>query len=204
MQAWIRNTLFGVVLVCSTLIGMGVYLELQDRATTDAGLPKAGQLRGAPEDLPEFSLHDVSGKMRSISEWSGQPLLINFWATWCAPCRREIPLLQDLHTRKSISGIQVVGIAIDRQSDVEIFLAEYGVNYPNLVGEADAMKVSSLFGLDTLGLPFSVLSGANGKILTVHVGEIDAQQLSALIAISQAYEAGQLSLLAARDKLADI
>jgi len=183
---------------------MRVYLELQARATHDDGLPEAGQLSGAPENLPAFSLHDVSGQMRDIDEWSGQPLLINFWATWCAPCRREIPLLQELHARKSISGIQVVGIAIDRQNDVELFLAEYGVTYPNLVGEADAMATSSLFGLEGLGLPFSVLSGADGKILTVHIGEIDADQMAGLIAISQAYEAGRLPLDAARRQLAEL
>ncbi len=204
MNAWVRNTLFGVALICSAVLGMRLYLELQARATSDDGLPEAGQLRGAPENLPAFSLHDVAGNLRRIDEWSGQPLLINFWATWCAPCRREIPLLQDLHARESLSGIQVVGVAIDRQSDVELFLAEYGVTYPNLVGEADAMQVSSLFGLDGLGLPFSALSGGDGKILTVHIGEIDARQMTALVAISQAYENGQLSLVAARQKLAGI
>jgi len=183
---------------------MRLYLELQARATSNDGLPEAGQLSEAPENLPAFSLNDIAGKMRSIDEWSGQPLLINFWATWCAPCRREIPLLQELHTRESISGIQVIGIAIDRQNDVQTFLAEYGVTYPNLVGEADAMKVSSLFGLEGLGLPFSVLSGADGKILTVHIGEIDGNQLAALTAISQAYEAGELSLPVARRQLAGL
>ena len=187
-------------MLCSMIIGMRVYLELDARAP-DGSLPATGQFRNAPEELPEFSLPDVAGETRQISEWSGQPLLINFWATWCAPCRREIPLLQDLHTRESITGIQVIGIAIDRRSDVERFLAEYGVNYPNLVGEAEAMQVSSLFGLEGLGLPFSALSGADRKILTVHIGEIDSDQLAELVMVSQAYEAGSLSLNAARRQL---
>lgn len=186
------------------IIGVRVYLELDARIPVESSLPETGQLRGAPDELPEFSLHDVSGSERQISEWAGQPLLINFWATWCAPCRREIPLLQNLHAQKSIHGIQVIGIAIDRLSDVEIFIAEYGVTYPNLVGEADAMQVSSLFGMDNLGLPFSVLSGSKGEILTVHVGEIDAGQITKMVAVSKAHAAGTTSLGSARSKLGEL
>jgi len=204
VPGWIKNTLFGVVLICAMIIGMRVYLELDARVPADNSLPETGQLRSAPDKLPEFSLHDVSGRERKISEWAGEPLLINFWATWCAPCRREIPLLQNLHAQKSIHGIQVIGIAIDRLSDVETFVAEYGVTYPNLVGEADAMQVSSLFGMDSLGLPFSVLSGSNGEILTVHVGEINAEQITKLVAVSTAYAAGTTSLTAAQSRLGEL
>lgn len=204
MPGWIKNTLFGVALLSCMIIGLRVYLELDARSSAETGLPAIGQLSGAPENLPDFSLSDINGEVREISEWADQPLLINFWATWCAPCRREIPLLQNLHAQKSIHNIQVIGIAIDQRSEVERFLAEYGVNYPNLVGEADAVQVSTLFGLDDLGLPFSVLTGADGKILTVHIGEIEAGQLNQLVAIAQAYARGTTPLATARRQLADL
>ncbi len=204
MPDWTKNLLLAVVMVCSAIIGMRVYLELSAPQPDNSSLPRAGQHAGAPEVLPGFTLNDTAGRARDISEWSGQPLLLNFWATWCAPCRREIPLLQKLHSEQAVHGIQVVGIAIDRRDDVELFLAEYGVTYPNLVGEADAIEVSALFGLEGLGLPFSVLSAADNNILTVHIGEIDGAQLAKLAAVSGRYAAGQLDLQTARDRLADL
>jgi len=201
MQGWIKNTLFAAVMLCAAIIGMSVYLELDTRSHANNGLPQTGQVSGAPEQLPEFILNDLGGEPRNIREWSG-PLLINFWATWCAPCRREIPLLQTLHEDKA--GIQVIGVAIDRLPDVESFVGEYGVTYPNLVGQEDAMQVSDLFGLSGLGLPFSVLTAADRSVLTVHVGEIDAGQLAEMVGIAKSYEAGGMTLAAAREQLAEI
>ncbi len=200
MPAWIRNLLFAVVMLCATIIGIRVYLELRSTPPV-ADLPVTGQVAGAPDTLPHFVLNDVAGRPRNIHEWSG-PLLLNFWATWCAPCRREIPLLQTLHEEQA--GITVIGIAVDRLPDVEAFLGEYGVTYPNLVGQEDAIKVSELFGLGGLGLPFSALAAADGRILTVHIGEIDAAQLAEMVGISKAYAAGALPLAAARAKLAEL
>lgn len=202
MSPVIRNILFVVVMVCSMIIGMRVYLELDAREQVVAELPNAGPAVGAPQRLPHFVLDDLYGEPRNIHEWSGRPLLINFWATWCAPCRREIPLLETLH--KENAGIQVLGIAIDRQPDVESFVGEFGVSYPNLVGQEDAIAVSELFGLDGLGLPFSVLVGGDGNILTVHIGEVNASQLTAIAEISAAYESGGLPLAAARSELGKI
>ena len=195
MLPWIRNSLFAVVMLCAAIIGARVYLEL---ASAPPGQPSSSLTPGAPESLPEFTLNDLYGEPRNIREWAGQPVLINFWATWCAPCRREIPLLQQLHTERANTGIQVIGVAIDRLSDVEAFTGEFGVSYPNLVGEADAMQVSGLFGLDGLGLPFTVLAAGDGKVLAVHLGEVEARQLREMVSIMQAYEAGSADLAATR------
>jgi thiol-disulfide isomerase/thioredoxin len=142
------------------------------------------------------------GDPHAISEWADKPLLINFWATWCAPCRREMPLLESLHT--SQSQLQVLGIAIDRQSDVQNFMAENGISYPTLVGEIDAIAVSDQFGLEGLGLPFSVLVGAGGEILTVFIGEIHAAQLDQLAAVSRDFNAGRIDLPGARAALEEL
>ena len=201
MPVWIRRSLYAVMLLCCMTIGARVYIDFVAPAVPqDADMPAVS----APERLPEFTLNDVWGEAHSISEWSGQPLLINFWATWCAPCRREMPLFQTLHTEQSISGIQVVGIAIDRQPDVQTYIAEAGISYPILSGEVDAMAVSDLFGLDGLGLPFSVLVASDGTILTVHIGEIVRAQLAEMVAISKAVEAGELQTEQARLQLAEL
>jgi len=201
MPAWIRNLLFAVVMACAAIIGARVYLDLVSDTETERPLAATNSALGV---LPEFTLNDLYGEPRDIREWAGQPLLINFWATWCAPCRREIPLLQQLHTEKRSTGIQVIGIAIDRLSDVETFTGEFGVSYPNLVGEADAMQVSGLFGLDGLGLPFTVLAAADGNVLDIHLGEIEADQLREMISIMQAYESGNTDLDTARTRLGEI
>lgn len=198
MASWLRNSLIGIALISCAIIGARVYLELNQPDVLTLG----GPVEAAPLDLPEFGLNDLYGTPRTISEWDGQPLLINFWATWCAPCRREIPLLQTLHTEQPVTGIQVLGVAIDRQSDVEAFVGEFGVAYPNLVGQEDAMAVSGLFGLEGLGLPFTVLSATDRKILTVHIGEIQAAEVAEFVRVTKAYDAGALSLSAARAELA--
>jgi thiol-disulfide isomerase/thioredoxin len=200
MPVWIRRSLFGVMLLSCVIIGARVYLAIMPPSPPAADRPIAA----APEQLPEFTLNDIWGKPHSISEWSGEPLLINFWATWCAPCRREMPLFQTLHNERSVSGIQIVGIAIDRQPDVQSYIAEAGISYPILQGEIDAMAVSDLFGLDGLGLPFSVLVASDGKILTVHIGEIVREQLTAMVEISIGVESGELGIEQARQRLAKL
>jgi hypothetical protein len=112
-----------------------------------------------------------------------------------------MPLLQTLHNERSVTGLQVIGIAIDRQADVQAYITEAGISYPILSGEADAIAVSDLFGLAGLGLPFSVLVDSDGNVLTVHIGELLPEQLSKLVAISQAVETRELTLNAARDQL---
>jgi thiol-disulfide isomerase/thioredoxin len=200
MPDWLRRSLYGIMLVSCMIIGLRVYLEL----TTASDVPATGAVSSTtlPEQLPDFVLNDVMGEPRSIREWAGKPLLINFWATWCAPCRREMPLLQALHS--SQNQLQVLGIAIDRQSDVQSYLAEAGISYPSLVGEADAIAVSDLFGLNGLGLPFSVLVGSQGEILTVFIGEIDAGQLETMAAISLAFNKQQITLEAAQETLNEL
>ena len=200
MSVALRKFLYLVMLLCCVIIGMRVYLELAN----DDRPAGAGPAASAPERLPEFSLRDIYGEQRSISEWAGKPLLINFWATWCAPCRREMPLLQTLHTEQSATGLTVIGIAIDRQADVESYIAEAGISYPILWGEEDAMAVSDLFGLEGLGLPFTVLSAADGQILTIFIGEIHREELVTMAAVSGAVEAGELSIADARARLASL
>ena len=202
MNTLLRNSLFGIVLVCSAVIGVRVYLDSQNQPPADTIETGAATAATLPDTLPEFTLNDIWGEPRSISEWSGKPLLINFWATWCAPCRREMPLLQALHT--SQSDLQVLGIAIDRRPDVQSFLAESGITYPSLVGETDAMKVADLFGLGGLGLPFSALIGSGGEVLTVFVGEIEAPELEEMAAVSRAFESQTLSFAEARSRLGEL
>lgn len=124
---------------------------------------------------PDFRFPDHEGRPRQAAEWDGDVLMVNFWATWCIPCRREIPALIELQARYGMEGLQVVGIALDEQQLVERFLAglDVEVNYPVLVspdmeGVAVARDWGNAFGI----LPYTVLVDRNGRIAYAHFGEL--------------------------------
>lgn len=135
-----------------------------------------------PTHRPAFSLPNMQGESVSISRWDGKPLLINFWATWCPPCREEIPLLKDLQTRYGEQGLQVIGIAVDDMDKVRDYAATMDFNYPILVGQQEAVRVANQFGLDLYGLPVSVLVTADGRIVERHRGIISEAEAVALLA----------------------
>lgn len=150
---------------------------------------------------PVFELQTPEGKSVSSQQWAGKPLVVNFWATWCAPCRREMPLLQKLHEEFGNDGLQVIGIAIDRAPDVSAFTLETGITYPILVGQEDAIEVTDGFGLDFLGLPFTVLVDQDGQILKIQLGELHADDLKLIVAVTAELRAGEIGLNAARQRL---
>ncbi len=152
--------------------------------------------------LPEFILADVAGNSRSISEFTGQPLLINFWATWCAPCLREMPMFQSVwQEREPDHALQIIGIAIDRAEDVGPYIRETGVTYPILVGQSDAMEAAGRFGPDFVGLPFTVFISADRQILLMHSGELLRTQLDEILTVIDDIASDGLSVADARTRL---
>ena len=169
-------------------------------ATT--GPAGSAQFATAATELPDFSLMDLDEQPRSIREWSDDALLINFWATWCAPCRREMPLLQTLYQERHGTAFRVIGIAIDELPTVKAYVTEMGVTYPILVGNDDAMSAAESFGPDFIGLPFSVFVAPQGKVLGTHSGELDRDTLRAVLKVLDAIASGSMSVEVARDELA--
>jgi thiol-disulfide isomerase/thioredoxin len=139
-----------------------------------------GAAEGTPARLPQLTLPDVDGKPRSLSEWKGRPLLINFWATWCEPCRREIPLLVRLRAEHAKEGLEVIGIAIDFQDAVKEYAGKTGMTYPVLIAEQDATAPRA-FGVG-MGLPTTVLAARDGRIVAHHVREQDEAEAKQLLA----------------------
>ena len=131
--------------------------------------------------VPDFSLVDLAGETRSGAEWSGQVRIVNFWATWCPPCRREIPLLIDLQQEYG-DRMQVIGIAIDDLADVQSYAEETGFNYPVLVGQQEAIDLGNAFLPDFVGLPFTVIVDAGNRIAKVHMGELHRDEAKAMLA----------------------
>jgi thiol-disulfide isomerase/thioredoxin len=158
--------------------------------------------RAAATRVPEFSLKDLAGATRSIGEWTGQATIINFWATWCAPCREEMPLLEQVHQERGGRGVAVVGIAIDREEPVRSFVGEIGVSYPILVGQMDATAAAEAFGPDFVGLPLTAFAAPGGEILDLHVGQVHAADLARFLDVVDRLAAGTLDLAGARAALA--
>jgi thiol-disulfide isomerase/thioredoxin len=152
------------------------------------------------DNLPEFRLDDLAGKPQSISDWRGKPMLINFWATWCGPCRQEIPLLKKYQSQHS--AVQVVGIAVDSKPAVESFAKKMEFNYPVLVGQTDAMEAAAAMGVDIVAFPFSVFVGPDGHILGMHTGELHPEHLANWSAVVADLRAGRIGIDAARARLA--
>ena len=158
--------------------------------------------RAAPLSLPDFQLTDLAtGQPRRITDWRGRAVLLNFWATWCAPCRKEMPLLQQLHQERGTGGPVVIGIAIDREEPVRLFVGETGVSYPVLVGQEDAMAVAESFGPAFVGLPLTVVAAPGGEILAIHSGELHPEDLAGIVKVVDALAAGSMSLAQARAAL---
>jgi thiol-disulfide isomerase/thioredoxin len=133
------------------------------------------------EAAPGFSLYDSEGAKRELSEYQGKVVLLNFWATWCAPCRTEIPWLNDIQKEYSREGFTVVGVAMDERGwrAVTPFLAEYDVDYPVLLGNA---KVARLYGgLETL--PKTLFLDRKGRIVAVHEAILSKAHLRKIVAL---------------------
>ena len=132
---------------------------------------------------PVFSLPDIVGNNRSITEWDGKALVVNFWATWCPPCLREIPMLVAARDELAAHDIQIIGIAMDDPGAVREFATQSSFNYPVLVGELEAIAAAEAFGADVIGLPLTVFTNHAGRVIEIHPGELNRDELDAAIAI---------------------
>jgi thiol-disulfide isomerase/thioredoxin len=150
---------------------------------------------------PAFALPDLEGNQRDFLEWKGKHTLLNFWATWCAPCRREIPLLNAFQDEHGPDGIQVIGIAVDFPDMVASYAEATEFNYPILVGQEDAMAVAETSGIEFVGLPFTMIVAADGELLNAHIGEIVEADLDHIVEVLNLLDAGEIDKAAAQKAL---
>ncbi len=169
-------------------------------AAQSAGPPPA-QARKIPEELPAIALPTIGGTLTTLQAFRGKLLVVNFWATWCEPCRREIPLLQRLQREHAGNGVEIVGIAVDHRADVLKYAAEQHMTYPLLVGEQGGLEMVNALGMDTV-LPFSVFADRSGRIVTLKIGELHANEAEFILARMTDLDQGRLGLAAAREQIA--
>ena len=176
--------------------GVDSTVKLKPSVSDDISAPVVG----VGDPLPPITLRDLKGEPRSLKDWSGRTVLVNFWATWCAPCRKEMPLLQQFQESQDPARMQVIGIAIDRSEAVLQFIGETGVTYPNLVGEMDATRAAEQFAAG-FALPLSVVAAPDGTVLAVHMGEITAPDLEQIAAVADSLATGTLTVAEAPARL---
>jgi len=135
------------------------------------------------ETVLKAAFDDLSGHTQTIGQWRGKVVVVNFWATWCPPCLREIPDFIQMQNDYGDRGLQFVGIAIDRPEKVQAFAANAGFrfNYPVLVGALEAIELSRVLGNRQGALPFTVVVDRAGKLSAVNLGALDAAKLSKII-----------------------
>lgn len=155
-----------------------------------------------PEVLPQFTLPDRDGTPRRLGEWKGQPLVVNYWATWCPPCVREIPLLSALRHEWSAKGFEVIGIAVDFREDVLAFAEQQQMDYPLLIGEEEGLAAVSAVGM-TPALPFTLFADSQQRIVAVKIGELHEDEAELILSRVAAVDAGELALPLAREQISD-
>ncbi len=130
---------------------------------------------------PAFKLNDLDGKLRNIDEWNGKVVLINFWATWCPPCKREMPAFMQTYDEYKDQGFEIIGIALDDKDSVQDFVDTLDVNYTIMAAEHKGLELSRIYGNRIGALPFSVLIDRDGIITLTHAGELSKKQLEDII-----------------------
>jgi|SRR3989304_1945738 len=131
--------------------------------------------------LRSATLVDLAGKPRQLAEWEGRVLVWNFWATWCAPCREEIPLLIAAREKYGPSGIEIVGIAVDNAANVREFSLSFSIPYPILLAEADGLDLMRKLGNSSGGLPYTVVIDRQGNLVHRKLGALKQADLDAIL-----------------------
>ena len=154
--------------------------------------------------LGEFELIDLNNEMTNSSKWNSQYKLINFWATWCAPCRREIPLLNNTQKEYQDMSVQIIGIAVDVLDDVIAYSEKTPFEYPVLVGEEEAIAIAENANIAFIGLPFTMLVDDQNEIIKTHLGEIKEHHIDMLTEVIRGMQRGKISVEEAKLKLGKI
>ena len=126
-------------------------------------------------------LPDLDGRAQALEQWRGKVLIVNFWATWCAPCREEMPQFVAAQRKDGANGVQFVGIAVDQVDKVRDFVKEIGLNYPALIGGLGAIELSKALGNDLAALPFTIVLDREGRVAHTQLGPLKAPLLDALL-----------------------
>ena len=160
------------VLAAAAGYGLSLWLNRPDPGAVNPAAVRA--LLAAP-------LPDLEGRKRAVESWQGRVVVVNFWATWCAPCREEIPEFVRMQERYGARGLQFVGIAIDVPDKVSAFAREFGINYPLLVGGLETVALMREAGNRVGVLPYTLVLDRQGNVVSRHPGGLNEAKLEGII-----------------------
>jgi len=173
---------FLLVIIIAGGAGFGFQRYLQnEKRNLPPAMPKSSISDVIGKTRPAFELKDLEGKLRNIDEWNGQVLLINFWATWCPPCKKEMPAFMEVHEQYNQQGFDIIGIALDDEESVQDFVDTLGVDYPVMPASHQGLELSRTYGNRIGALPFSVFVDRKGIIKLTHAGELSKKQVEDII-----------------------
>jgi thiol-disulfide isomerase/thioredoxin len=135
----------------------------------------------AVDGLWQLGFPDLQGHHQALSQWRGQVVVLNFWASWCAPCREEMPDFAMLRSQHKGNGVEFIGIAVDNVANVTQYLRSQPVNYPILVGEGAAHSLARQLGDSSGSLPYTIVLDREGKQVLSHLGRLPRAKLEAAL-----------------------
>jgi thiol-disulfide isomerase/thioredoxin len=159
-------------LVAATALGAGALVAPLVLERSDAKTAALASARFA----------DLQGKTRALSEWQGKVVVVNFWATWCAPCLEEIPLLMAVRRAQAGRGVEIVGIAVDQVAKVGEFATKLKIDYPILLADTGGLELIRKLGNKSAGLPFTVFLGRDGGVVRTKLGILKRPELDSVLA----------------------
>jgi thiol-disulfide isomerase/thioredoxin len=150
-------------------------------ATLGSGAePEQSDAAGAEKALVRLlgtSFSDLAGRPQSVKQWSGKVVVVNFWATWCPPCREEMPGFSRLQKKLAAKGVQFVGIGIDDADKIQQFQKDFPVSYPLLIAGLETMDLTRELGNISEGLPFTVFIDRQGQLRMARAGRLDEAEV---------------------------
>lgn len=170
-----------------------IYVALAGLAITTGFMLRAQLMGGAQSVLPgdaiqqgakailAANLPDIQGENQVVSQWLGNVLVVNFWATWCTPCREEIPEFIEAQKKFRDQGLVFIGIAIDQADKVKMFSQEFDINYPVLIGGLNTWSLLEAAGNRQSALPYTVVINRSGEIVETYLGRVSLKKLEKLV-----------------------
>ena len=170
---WVRWGL--VIAIAIVALGIGVHIALRGGSWSSA------EERRTADALLALELPDEKGVPLRMDQWRGRVLVVNFWATWCVPCREEMPQFVKAQAAEGARGLQFVGIAVDQPDKVAQFTQELKLNYPTMVGGMGAIELSRDLGNRLMALPFTIIVDRAGRVAHTQLGPLSPDKLQGII-----------------------